>query len=126
MKTPLPNRQIKLALWFMLYQVPLDVDLENDFGWQVTCSNHLKWHWKAFEALRKDFPRHWWRMLDKRARRLAYAREHGGRCPSGWTPPAPGEIERPAPVVALMRRCKTESQRLICFLKHKLPHQYGG
>ena len=59
-------------------------------------------------------------------RRLAYAREHGGHCPSGWTPPAPGEVERPAPVVALMLRCKNSDAKLICFLKHKLPHQYGG
>jgi hypothetical protein len=117
MKQPLPNRRIRLALWFMLYRVPLDVDIGNDFGWQVSCANHLKLHWKTFEALRTDFPRHWQRMLDKRARRLAYARKHGG-CPPGWTPNAPGEVTRPAPVVALMLRCKKEDDKIICFLTH--------
>jgi hypothetical protein len=123
MKQALPNRQIRLALWYMLYQVPLGVDLDNDFGWQVTCANHLKLHWKEFEALRQDFPRHWRRMLEKRARRLAYARAHGGHCPPGWTPWVPGEKERPAPVGALKRRFKTYEGKLICFLTYMLPRQ---
>jgi hypothetical protein len=118
MKQSQPDKRIRLALWLMLYRVPEEADLEHDRRWQVSCARHLKWNMEQFDALKRDFPSHWQRMLDKRARRLAYAREHGGYCPEGWTPPAPGEIERHAPVFALMLRCKKEDDKMICFLKH--------
>ena len=117
MKTPLPDKRIRLALWLVLYGLPIDADVENDGRWQDACAKHLKWDWRIFAAIRQDFPRHWQRMLDKRARRLAYAKKHGG-CPPGWTPSAPGEIPRPAPLAALRMRCKTEEGRFLCLMRH--------
>jgi hypothetical protein len=118
MKPSQPDKRIRLALWLMLYRLPEEADLEHDHRWQVACARHLKWDMEKFNALKRDFPRHWQRMLDKRARRLAYARDHGGYCPEGWTPPTLGEIVRPAPVHALMRRCKNETGKAMCFVHH--------
>jgi hypothetical protein len=104
MNPPPPNRRVRLALWWMLYRVPIDVDLGSRRDWQVNAALHLKWRLETFDDLALVFPRHWQRMLEKRSRRLAYARMHDGRCPDGWTPPAPGEIARNPPWGALARR----------------------
>lgn len=101
----------------MLYRLPIKVDLEHQREWQIQAAIHLKWDMETFDDMKSVYPRYWQRMLGKRARRLAYAKKHGA-CPDGWTPPAPGEVFRPAPVIALALRCKNEDSKSACFAKH--------
>lgn len=104
MKIPLPNKRVRLALWWLLYRVPIDVDLAVRRDWQISCAAHIKWDTETFDAMTLVFPKHWQRMLEKRQRRLCYAQNNDGYCPFGWTPPAVGEVIRNAPLGALARR----------------------
>ena len=130
-RAAIPNKRVRLALWWMLYRVPIDVDAGSRRDWQIRCAAHIKWDMETFNDMTRVFPRHWQRMLDKRARRLAYAKDHGGECPSGWTPPAQGETIRNAPLFALAKRHRfglagvafeqQEARELNYRAKHNLP-----
>jgi len=106
---PRLNKRVRLALWWLLYRLPMDVDLDKktywtENFWKEKARVHLKLDREAIMVIEASYPRQWQRMLAKRRRRLKYAQDHGGYCPKGWTPPAPGEAIRPLPYAALAAR----------------------
>jgi hypothetical protein len=109
-----PNKRVRLILWWVLYRVALDVDIEANSLWRLSAREHLKLDKDGLRGIAIRFPRHWARMLEKRARRLAYARANGGYCPEGWTPPAPGETIRNPPLIALAKRHELGLMGVMC------------
>ncbi len=97
---PIKPRDVGLLLWCLLHRVPVEVDPLTE-QWIEVARKHVRMSPERLAEIRTG-PLHvyWDRMLEKRARRLAYFREHG-YVPPRWTPLEPGEQDRSASVLAL-------------------------
>jgi hypothetical protein len=109
-----PDKRIRLILWWLLYRVPIDVDIQDNSLWRLHARKHLKLGKEWLRDIEARAPYHWKRMLEKRARRLEYAKAHGGYCLEGWTPPAPGEPIRNAPIHTLALRHPLGIYGVVC------------
>lgn len=98
-----PKRNHKLLLWFLTYKVPADESLTE--AWIESARLHCKMKPEVLSDFRTSKYARWWAaMNDKRARRLAWFKEHGQAPRDGWTPGIPAKAKA---VAAMMRYRKT-------------------
>jgi hypothetical protein len=98
--TKLP-RDLGLLLNVLLYRVPHEQELTED--WIEVARKHCKMRPERLAELRTgDHARHWPRMLERRAARLAYFKQHG-KLPPRWAPLLPGERDHRAALAGLRR-----------------------
>ena len=96
--TKLP-RDLGLLLNCLLYRVPIEVEITE--AWIETIRKHCRMKPERLAELRTgDHARHWPRMLERRAARLAYFKEHG-ELPPRWMGLLPGEPDHIASRVGL-------------------------
>jgi len=82
-------RDLGLVLHCLLYRVPVEAEITE--AWIETARKHCKMKPERLAELRTgDHARHWPRMLQRRAARLAYFKQHG-ELPPRWAGLLPGE-----------------------------------
>jgi hypothetical protein len=99
-------------LWALLYQTPIDAEI--DERWELAACKHAKLTSAEYLQAKAKYPQWWDKMLQKRARRLAYYREHG-QIRKGWTPPDPNNKDRRQqidPIHVHLKRRKSETAKL--------------
>jgi hypothetical protein len=77
---------ISLCCWYLVYKVPIDKVLDRED--ELTATAHCKLKLALWDKSKLDWPNAHAKVLDKRSRRLAYAKVHGS-CPDGVTPGTP-------------------------------------
>jgi hypothetical protein len=83
-KIPQPNKHFRLVLWFLLYRVPAQQQINRET--EVIACECCRMPLQFFDRFKAEFSQHWNRMLEKRGRRLAHLLKYD-EIPGGWTPP---------------------------------------
>jgi hypothetical protein len=81
---PQPNKHFRLVLWFLLYRVHPQQQIDRQVE-KIACES-CRMPLCLFDRFKADFPTHWNRLLEKRSRRLTHLLKYG-EIPDGWTPP---------------------------------------
>lgn len=109
-KLPKKTRDLGLLLHMLTYRVPIEKDICE--GWIEAARVHCKMSPERLAMLRaSDHARHWPRMLQRRAARLAYFEAHG-ELPPRWKGILPGEPDRRVQLAGLIRYRKGGLARL--------------
>ena len=99
-RLPPKPRDLGLILHYLLHRVPIQSRITAAQVERARAFCHMRpARLAALQA--EPHARHWRSMLGKRARRLAWLKEHGEPPPDGWSPPGPGEPDRLEAVAAL-------------------------
>jgi hypothetical protein len=86
---PKKPRDLGLLLNVLLYRVPIEAEITE--GWIETARKHCRMKPERLAELRAGFhARHWPRMIERRAARLAYFKQHG-ELPPRWAGLLAGE-----------------------------------
>lgn len=94
-------RDLGLLLNALIYRVPVDSEITE--GWIQKAREHCRMKPERLAELRSEaHSRHWPRMLERRAARLAYFKQHG-KLPPRWMPLLPGEPNRTAQLQGFYR-----------------------
>ena len=100
-KLPPKPRDLGLLLHCLLYRVPHEQEITEQ--WVETAQKHCGMPAARLAELRAEpYARHWPRMLERRAVRLAYFKEHG-KLPPRWIGLLPGEPDHYAQLVGIHR-----------------------
>lgn len=98
--TKLP-RDLGLLVHFLMYRVPVEAEITE--AWIEIARKHCRMKPERLANLRAgDHARHWPRMLERRAARLAYFKAHGD-LPPRWLGLLPGEPNHYSQLVGLRR-----------------------
>jgi hypothetical protein len=86
---PKKPRDLGLLLNVLLYRVPIEAEITE--AWIETARKHCRMKPERLAELRAGpHARHWPRMIERRAARLAYFKQHG-KLPPRWAGLLPGE-----------------------------------
>jgi len=83
-KVPQPNKHFRLVLWFLLYRVHPQQQIDRQV--EIIACESCRMPVCLFDRFKAYFPHHWNHLLDKRSRRHAHLLKYG-EIPDGWTPP---------------------------------------
>ena len=94
-------RDLGLLLNVLLYRVPIETEITE--AWIETARKHCRMKPERLAELRtQDHARHWPRMIERRAARLAYFKQHG-KLPPQWIGLLPGEPDHLAQLRGMHR-----------------------
>lgn len=100
-RLPKKPRDLSLLLHVLLYRVPLEVEITE--AWIEMVRTHCRMKPERLSELRAGpHARHWPRMIERRAARLAYFKQHG-KLPPRWMALLPGEHDHDAALEGLRR-----------------------
>ena len=79
-KIPQPNKHFRLVLWFLLYRVHPQQQINREV--EVIACQSCRIPLCLFDRFKADFPHHWNQLLEKRSRRLTHLLKYIIRIPA--------------------------------------------